>query len=200
MADRRPRIVISGAAHGVGRLCALSLGGWDLELILCEHDGPALKEVSTALGCLGRFCDVASDASVTILATELQGRFGSMDALINVAGSSYVRPLGTWRMSRALLPALRQSPGAAVIVNVAARARPEARGFPYACSGEGIDGLNEALVTATRGTNVGVEAVNDQTPPTLEHPSFRASKVVAIIATTFGLPPFTAKPRRNSAA
>jgi len=189
--DRPPRIVITGAAHGVGRLCALSLAEWQAELILCDHDGPGLHAMTSAIGCLGRFCDVASEASVTILAEELIDRFDAIDALINVAGGSYVRPLGTWRMSRALLPALRRSPGEALIVNVASRC-DDSCPFPYACSDEGFEGLHEGLVNSTRGSNVQVAAVAGQAKSAtqLPHTSLGASQALAIIAKTFDLPPF----------
>jgi NAD(P)-dependent dehydrogenase (short-subunit alcohol dehydrogenase family) len=200
--DRPPRIVITGAAHSVGRLCALSLAEWKAELILCDHDGPALGEVSSSLSCLGRFCDVASEASVAIFAADLLERYDSIDALINVAGSSYVRPLGTWRVSRALLPALRQGPGAALIVNIAARRPSDDGHFPYACSGEAAEGLNEALLNATRGSNVQVASISGQSYPAKmrsPHPSLGASQAVALVANTFGLP-FGMPERRNSAA
>ena len=193
MRDRPPRIVITGAAHGVGRLCALSLAEWKAELILCDHDGPGLHAVTSAIGCFGRFCDVASEASVCILAEELSERFDAIDALINVAGGSYVRPLGTWRVSRALLPALRKSPGESLIVNIASRRRPDEGGhFQYACSGEAIEGLHEGLVNSTRGSNVRIAVVAGQASSTdqLPHPSLGASQAVAVIAKTFGLPPF----------
>ena len=205
MADRLPRIVITGAAHGVGRLCALSLAQWPVELILCDLDGLGLQEISRSTGALGRFCDVASEASVAILAAELLDRFDAIDGLINVAGSSYVRPLGTWRVSRALLPALRQSHGEAILVNVAARQEvsPDICVFPYASSGEAVEGLNEALLNAARGTNVRVAAVaGEARPPRARatHLSLCASQTIALVAQTFGLPPFTVASRRPSAA
>lgn len=192
MRERPPRIIITGAAHGVGRLCALSLAEWQAELILCDHDGPGLHEVTSTIGCLGRFCDVASEASVAIFAAEILERFDAIDALINAAGGSYVRPLGTWRVSRALLPALRKSPGDALIVNVASRCEDDCP-FPYACSGEGIEGLHEGLVNSTRGSNVQVATVAGRAtlPATqLPNPSLGASQAIAMVAKTFGLPPF----------
>lgn len=202
MGDRPPRIVITGAAHGIGRLCALTLGEWDVELILCDLDGAALQEISSATGGLGRFCDVASDASVSILAEELLGRFEAIDGLINAAGGSYVRPLGTWRMTHALLPALRRSPAEALIVNVEAEC-VDACPFPYACTGEALDGMNDALLNATRGSNVQVAAVTGQSHPSRIQslqPALSASQTIAIVAKTFGLPPFGSAPRRSSAA
>lgn len=193
--------MITGAAHGVGRLCAISLTEWGAELILCDLDGLALQAVSSGLNCLGRFCDVASEASVTILAQEIDERFEWIDGLINLAGSSYVRPLGTWRVSRALLPMLRRSPHDTLIVNAAARPPSLPDHFPFACSGEGREGLNEALLNATRGSNVRVASVTDDAR-TMHAPrlSLCASQIVALVAKTFGLPPFTLDSRRNSAA
>lgn len=206
MVERPLRIVITGAAHGVGRLCALSLGEWQPELILCDHDGPGLSAVSNALRCRGRFCDVASEASVEIFAADLLDRFDSIDVLIHCAGSGCIRALGMWRVARALLPALRRAPGEALIINVAALPSKPAQGhdFPYASSTDAFDGLTAALVNATRGSNVRVESVpaeDVETQPARPlHPSFCVSEVVALVAKTFGLPSPAATNSRTSAS
>ena len=203
MADRPLRIVITGAAHGVGRLCALSLGDWQPELILCDHDGPGLSAVCNALRCRGRFCDVASEASVEIFAADLLDRFDSIDVLIHCAGSGCIRALGMWRVARALLPALRRAPGQALIINVAAPPSKSSKGhdFPYASSADAFDGLTAALVNATRGSNILVESVpaqdDESQPPRPLHPAFCVSEVVALVAQTFGPPPFGAAQSRT---
>ena len=186
------RIVIAGAAHGVGRLCALSLAEWQPELILCDHDGPGLSAVSKALSCRGRFCDVASEASVEIFAADLLDRFDSIDVLIHGAGSGCIRALGMWRVARALLPALRRAPGEALIINLAAppSTTPQDHDFPYASSADAFDGLNAALVNATRGSNIRVKSVpaQDEQSARLLHPAYRVAEVMALVARTFDLP------------
>jgi len=204
--ERPLRIVITGAAHGVGRLCALSLGDWQPELILCDHDGPGLSAVSNSLRCRGRFCDVASEASVEIFAADLLDRFDSVDVLIHCAGSGCIRALGMWRVARALLPALRRAPGEALIVNVAAPPSKPSVGhdFPYASSADAFAGLNAALVNATRGSNIRVESVpaldHESQPARPLHPSFCVSEVRALVTETFGLPPLSAAELGTSAS
>ena len=153
--------MISGAAHGVGRLCAQALAGRGVELVLCDHDGSALERLCGTLGCAGRFCDVMSEASVSILAVELKDQLTHLDALINLAGTGYVRALGMWRMSRALLPILKRGGGEKLIVNVASTttAAMGKHDFPYASSNEAFAGLSNALLHTMRGSSVAVRTL-----------------------------------------
>ena len=113
------RVLIVGAGAGVGLACARAFAERGAELMLSDIDGPALKRATQEIGGNGIFCDVASEASVAIFAAEVQRSFGSLDVLINAAGKSYVRTLGTMRVSRALVPMLRRDGGRKDIVNVA---------------------------------------------------------------------------------
>jgi len=192
--DQPPRIVITGAAHGIGRLCALSLSDWNLELILSDHDGAGLSGLCSSLGCLGRFCDVASEASVAVFAEDLLDNFYAIDGLIIVAGGGHIRSLGMWRVARALMPALRRSDGA-LIVNIGPSADPRRHDyeFPYASSEEAFHEITSALVTATRGSGVEVASVAGAGPSAsrqARHPSVCASEVLGLVARRFGLPPF----------
>ena len=63
--DSAPRVLITGAAGGVGRVCADMLAQMGAELILCDHDAQLLASASEELGAVGRYCDVSSEASVT---------------------------------------------------------------------------------------------------------------------------------------
>lgn len=158
IANDQLRVCISGAAGGIGLACAAAFAERGAELILCDHDGIGLTRASDAFGAFSRFCDVVSEASVTVFAAEITELFPSIDVLINAAGSAYVRSLGMIRLSRALLPLLRKGTGRRLIVSIVPGAGPLASDgmFPYAGSREGFERLSEALAEQVRGTSIQV--------------------------------------------
>jgi NAD(P)-dependent dehydrogenase (short-subunit alcohol dehydrogenase family) len=151
-----PRVLITGACRGVGRACAEALAARGAELILCDNDAVALIEAAESLGAASRFCDVASEASVSIFAADILDHYASLDMVINAAGGGYERTLGMYRVSRALLPALRQGTHK-LLINIPPSAEDlEAAIFPYASSGQAFQRLSAALASETRGTSVTV--------------------------------------------
>src|SRR5258705_5554284 len=84
--DDRPRVLITGACRGVGRACAEALARCGTELILCDNDASSLSEAANDLGAIGRFCDVASEASVAVFAADILERYPTLDMVINAAG------------------------------------------------------------------------------------------------------------------
>ena len=158
------RVLISGAADGIGLACAAALAERGAELILCDREGTALTRAADALGGFSRFCDVISVASVAVFATEIAAKFPNIDVLINAAGRAYVRTLGMMQMSRALLPLLRSGSGNRLIVNIAPGGgfAPADGIFPYAGSREGFEGLSEALAEQTKGSQISVVSVIPQ--------------------------------------
>jgi len=160
-ADGGLRVVISGAAGGVGLACAYAFAERGAELVLTDSDGAGLTRATDAVGGFSRFCDVVSEASVTVFAAEIAAKFGQIDVLINGAGRAYVRTLGMMLMSRAVMPLLRRGEGRRLIINIApaggfVRATSI---FPYAGSREGFDGLSDALAEQTRGSQISVVSV-----------------------------------------
>lgn len=159
-ANRSLRVLVSGAAGGVGLACAYVFADRDADLILCDSDGTGLTRTSDAAGGFSRFCDVISEASVAVFAAEIDARFDSVDVLINAAGEGYVRTLGMMQMTRALLPVLRRGSGRRLIVNVAPAGGMSTTGmFPYASSREGFQGLSDALADQTRGSMIDVVSI-----------------------------------------
>jgi NAD(P)-dependent dehydrogenase (short-subunit alcohol dehydrogenase family) len=121
----RTRVIITGAASGIGAATAAALrsrGAQVIGLDICA-DGERVLE-----------CDVGDQVSVDGAVAEAIARLGGLDVLINNAGigdahSAGDRPddsalrvisvnmLGPWRVTAAALPALRASRGR--VVNVA---------------------------------------------------------------------------------
>jgi NAD(P)-dependent dehydrogenase (short-subunit alcohol dehydrogenase family) len=154
--DSPPRILVAGAADGVGRACAHIFAGLGADLVLCDHDGPELHRVARSTGSLARFCDIASETSVEIFAAEILNRFDRLHVLVNAAGCGYVRSLGMMRISRALMPALRNAGGTKLIANVAPKpSLAQISGlFPYAGSDGAFARLSEAIALQGRSSSI----------------------------------------------
>ena len=180
-ANRNLRVLISGAAGGVGLACAYVFASRGAQLILCDSDGTGLTRASDASGGFSRFCDVISESSVAVFAAEIDAKFDSFDVLINAAGKGYVRTLGMMQMSRALLPVLRRGSGRRLIVNVApAGGMSRSTMFPYASSREGFEGLSDALADQTRGSLIDVVSISPdvrRTPASSDSPFYRIERV-----------------------
>jgi NAD(P)-dependent dehydrogenase (short-subunit alcohol dehydrogenase family) len=157
LSSDRPRVLITGACQGVGRECAEIFAARDAELILADNDASALSELSQALGATGRYCDVASEASVTIFAAEILERFPELDMVINAAGGGYERTLGMYRVSRAFLPALRKGKVLNILLSIPPAGKDAGTAiFPYASSNQAFQRLCAALAAETRGSGVRV--------------------------------------------
>jgi NAD(P)-dependent dehydrogenase (short-subunit alcohol dehydrogenase family) len=150
-------VLITGACKGVGRQCAEIFAARGAELVLADIDTDSLKEFSEELDATGRYCDVASEASVTVFAAEMLERFPELDMVINAAGGGYERTLGMYRVSRALLPALRKGAIHNILLNIPpAEEDAKAAIFPYASSQQAFQRLCAALAAETRGSSVRV--------------------------------------------
>ena len=76
--------------------------------------------------------------------------------IVNAAGGGYERTLGMYRVSRALLPALRQG-GRTLLVNIPPSSEDGDKAiFPYASSAFAFYRLSAALAFEMRGTPVRV--------------------------------------------
>jgi NADP-dependent 3-hydroxy acid dehydrogenase YdfG len=161
------RVLITGAGAGIGLACARAFAEQGAELILSDIDAAALKRVATRFGATGRFCDVASEASVAIFSADILRSYDSLDVLINAAGKSYVRNLGTMRITRAFLPMMKSDGGKKDIVNIAPMGGPvrDACPFPYAASQEAFERLSEALAENVRGTKVALTTIIPRVRP-----------------------------------
>ncbi|HXG81433.1 MAG TPA: SDR family oxidoreductase [Sphingomicrobium sp.] len=157
MPDARPRVLITGACRGIGRECAEAFAARGAELILADHDAEGLRDLAPQLDATGRYCDVASEASVTVFAAEILERYEALDMVINAAGGGYERTLGMYRVSRALLPALRRGSIHKILLNIPPTDKDAADAiFPYASSQQAFQRLCAALAAETRGSAVRV--------------------------------------------
>lgn len=183
--DSPPRVLITGAGSGIGRACAEALHARGAELILCDSDAPLLREAAELYEATGRYCDTASEASVAVFAADIIKTFRSIDLLINAAGGGYERTLGMYRVSRALLPAIRSGPHFKLLINIPPDEEPGVAIFPYASSEQAFQRLSAALAAETRGTGVSVligSPLTDRISQVVPDPDAGPS------AATYGLP------------
>lgn len=120
--------VVTGASSGIGRATARRLveEGWHVLAVARRED--RLEELAAETGCEVLAVDITSDDSVDRLVARARELFGSgLNAVVHVAGGALgvetaaeadlekwqrmydINVLGTVRVTRALLPALRES-------------------------------------------------------------------------------------------
>jgi 3-oxoacyl-[acyl-carrier protein] reductase len=181
----RPVALVTGAARGIGRSTALACAraGYDVVLNFSrsrEATQAVADEVAASGTRAAPFCaDVADDAAVRAMLDMVRTDFGRLDAVVNNAGTTISTPpsdldglsmddwdrvfavnvRGTFQVTRAAVPLLRESPRAA-IVNVASIVglRPGPQPFPYAASKAAVVNLTKTLAGAL-GPSIRVNAV-----------------------------------------
>lgn len=132
-APPRLRAVVTGASSGIGRATVelLRAAGWEVFALARRAD--RLSELATRTGATAVVCDVTDDASVAAAVARVTAD-GPLNAVVNVAGGALgtdsvadadldrwrrmyeTNVLGTLRLTRALLPSLRESGRGDVVV------------------------------------------------------------------------------------
>jgi NAD(P)-dependent dehydrogenase (short-subunit alcohol dehydrogenase family) len=84
-------VLVTGAASGIGRACALRLAEEGARLWLCDVQGEALEAAAKEVREIGAECetgrvDVSDEAQVRACVASAVERFGRLDVLCNVAG------------------------------------------------------------------------------------------------------------------
>ncbi|WP_425466149.1 3-ketoacyl-ACP reductase [Paenibacillus methanolicus] len=178
--------IITGAGKGIGRSTAIALAKEGVHLGLIargESDLAALKDELAAFGVNAYYAtaDVSVKEQVDAAVTELIGKLGRLDILINNAGIAsfgkvidmdpqeweriiQVNLMGTYYVTRAALPTMLEQNGGAII-NVASTAGLSgfATGSAYCASKFAVMGLTEALMQEVRKSNIRVTALTPST-------------------------------------
>ena len=177
--------VITGSSSGIGAASAVLFAerGWDV-CINYSRDARAAEQVARACRAHGadtliERADVSDDAQCLQLAARVKAHFGRCTVLVNNAGTTKfvalrnlaglnaedfqriyaVNVIGAFQMTRALVPLLKDSPGAAV-VNVSSVASRNAIGssIAYMASKGALNSMTTALAKAL-GPQIRVNAV-----------------------------------------
>lgn len=158
------RIVITGAASGIGKAIALLFAEEGASLALLDLDQEGVTEAARQTGGHGFQADVASEDSTTDAVLQAAKALGGIDGLVNAAGIMLTgamgeMPMSAWRkvldvnltgtymVARSCLPWLTKETGA-TIVNIASAAGllPNAPGLTaYAASKGGVVNLTRAM-------------------------------------------------------
>jgi NAD(P)-dependent dehydrogenase (short-subunit alcohol dehydrogenase family) len=172
-----PRVVITGAASGLGRALALALAPRGAHLLLSDVDVGGCEETAGLASRAGaasarvQRCDVARMDDVAALAAACEGRVDLVVHNAGVASAGLVGelPLEHWQWTLAIdlwgvihgchafVPMLRQQ-GSGHILNVASAAGllSAPRMAAYNVAKAGVVALSETLAAELVGTGVGV--------------------------------------------
>jgi len=157
------RILITGAASGIGAATARLFAGEGAALALLDVQAGLLAEIATDIGASAIPVDLCDAAATTAAVNAAAMALGGLDGVINCAGATASHPLGEWTLEawakvidtnltapflvcQAALPHLRRA-GTATIVTIASGTGllPTGPGVStYAASKAGVIALMKA--------------------------------------------------------
>jgi len=171
------RIVITGAASGVGRCTAQLFAAQGAAVTLLDCNREALADVAQATGGHAFTVDITDEAAVTHAIAQGAAAMGGIDGVANIAGMVWrgavldvsvahwrrvldVNLTGAYIVVRSCLPWLKQT-SAATIVNVGSgqAIHPTPNRSAYAASKAGVVTLTRALA-AELAPDIRVNSVN----------------------------------------
>jgi NAD(P)-dependent dehydrogenase (short-subunit alcohol dehydrogenase family) len=171
--------VVTGGASGIGAAIAAELGSRGARLAVLDRDISG-----AAPGVFSVVADVTDDASVRAAIGAVVDHFGRLDVLVNNAGIGAqggvednpddewhrvydVNVVGMVRVTRAALPALRDSPAAAIVntCSVAANVGLPQRAL-YSATKGAVLGLTRAMAADHLREGIRVNCVNPGTADT----------------------------------
>lgn len=177
-------IVVTGASDGIGKEVCLRLAKEGVRLAMIARNEEKLREVENMVRNLGveqtaiYSCDVTDAFRLEEVARNINGFFGEVNVLLNIAGVwqklNYIEDVpaeevervininlvGLIHMTRVMMPYLKQASEAAVI-NFASRSGYEAMPGQaiYCASKFGVRGFTEVLKEDLSGSRVQVAGV-----------------------------------------
>jgi short-subunit dehydrogenase len=179
---RGKRVLITGAANGLGRALAMAFAAEGAHLFLLDVDQEGLAQTRTNARRLGvdvhdRCCDLTRNEDLVQSYLDVLAEWGTLDILVNNAGVNYYGPttlmtdeqwqwllavnlLAPIRLIHLFLPTLLRLPQAHIL-NVCSFCSfvTTARSTAYHASKFGLLGLTEALRTEFYRYGLGVTAV-----------------------------------------
>ena len=160
--------LITGGGTGIGRACALAFAAEGAKVAIAGRRKEPLEGVAREIQASGASalvvgCNVVNRTAVNSAIAAVTGHFGGLDILVNNAGAIVVGSVeetsdedwdlvigtnltGTFLVSRAAIPALRQSGGGSIInigsyLGIAGRRQRAA----YCAAKAGVAGLTRAM-------------------------------------------------------
>jgi NAD(P)-dependent dehydrogenase (short-subunit alcohol dehydrogenase family) len=171
--------LITGAARGIGLATAKRFlaDGWRVALL--DIDGETLAHAVAALGeperTLALTCDVAAPDQIEAAIAQVKQRFGSLDALVNNAGTAVFKPAlettlaefqrtldvnltGAFLMTKAAVPLMRAGSSIVNITSISGL-RASALRIAYGTSKAGLAHLTKQLALELSVLGIRVNAV-----------------------------------------
>ncbi|CAG9184446.1 putative oxidoreductase EphD [Cupriavidus laharis] len=177
------RVLVTGAASGIGLEIALSFARRAAQLIIIDINAGALENAQQELRKLGGQChtyvaDVSDPIIMKELAERVQVEHGPLDVLVNNAGVAFLgsfqcTPIQQWHRTlninvmgavhgcQFFLPYMLEAGGARHIVNVASAAglAPTLNMSAYSASKHAVMGMSDSLSLELMGTRISVSVV-----------------------------------------
>ena len=78
--------VVTGAASGIGRACAVRFAAEGAKVVVADRDGDGVQAIADELGTLGVATDVSVEADIQHLVAETEKQLGPVDLFFSNAG------------------------------------------------------------------------------------------------------------------
>lgn len=88
------RILVTGAASGMGRAIAEMFASEGAALALLDLNLDGVQAVADELGAIGHTCDVSDRGAVNAVVAKAGEKLGGIDGVVNAAGILIIKPFG----------------------------------------------------------------------------------------------------------
>src|SRR5436309_4917326 len=175
------RVLVTGAASGIGRATAIASARKGAQLFLTDIDDEALRAVTEEIGpgvAYAKALDISDHDAVAAMAEEIHSTLGSVDVVMNIAGIAVwgtvdrlshdqwrrvvdVNLMGPIHVLECFVPAMIAAGRGGHLVNVSSAAGLFGLPWhaPYSATKFGLRGLSEVLRFDLRRHDIGVSLV-----------------------------------------